>query len=118
MTRCIQEPIALSPAGKAIIEVRCFRSVKYGRGPSRYSDPLLLDAPPIETALLRAPKPVCFFFLAKLFLLPSGASTARKPLKIRGFLIITSGKKPGKVTCQAEGRFAKVFAVVFYCFFR
>ena len=39
--------------------------------------------------------------------------TARKPLKIKGFLINTHGKKPGKVTCQAEGRFAKVFAVVF-----
>ena len=40
--------------------------------------------------------------------------TARKPLKIRGFLIITSGKKPGKVTCQAEERFAKVFATVVF----
>lgn len=39
--------------------------------------------------------------------------TARKPLRIKGFLINTPGKKPGKVTCQAEGRFAKVFAVVF-----
>ena len=36
--------------------------------------------------------------------------TARKPLRIKGFLINTPGKKPGKVTCQAGTRFAKVFA--------
>ena len=39
--------------------------------------------------------------------------TARKPLKINGFPVITLGKKPGEGVCQAGTRFAKFFAVVF-----
>lgn len=42
--------------------------------------------------------------------------TARKPLKINGFPVITLGKKPGEGVCQAGTRFAKFFAVVFTCF--
>ena len=113
MTHCIQEPVALSPTGKEVVEARCFNSVKYGGGPSSSRAPSLLDIPPHRGRPVAAQKLVCFFFLAKDFCLPKRVNKGRKPLKIKGFSAFLLGKESGKATCQTEATFAKDFATDF-----
>ena len=57
------------------------------------------------------------FFLAKLFSLPKGKKTVRKPLKIKDFSAFLLGKKLGKASCQEKAPFAKEFARFFHLFF-